>query len=602
MSNNKIIIHESVSSEDIAFPDALKDQPGLHIVEDRLFRYIEEEGITDVVIPDFVKHIVSAGFRNCSHIKTVTIPDSIVSIAPGVFEGCFSLEKVNMPKELTYTSIPENLFKDCVMFQEIVIPEEAAIIGWSAFENCRSLKRVVLPAGLKYIYDDAFRNCTSLMEISIPAGTSLWNGVFRECNALEDITLPKDMTTISEKLFYGCRSLKNIVLPDTISEIEKNAFEGCSSLTSVGLPSSLKEIGDEAFMHSGLRAVGFPNDLEKIGEKAFYGCEYLSAIRMPPKLVDIGKDAFGETRYLEDYAGSYVALENCMLLEHNSFEETVRIPGNILMIAKGVFADDQVLRNAILPNGLRRIDDDAFNGCTLLDSLYIPGSVREIGERAFRNCCSMTELELSEGLEFIGHWAFENCTKLKEVRLPESLEELGGAAFQNCTDLKKVVFPKNKAIDFLPSTFFGCDSLRAFQIGRHRFKVNDPERLYDTYQIAVRLVFEKDFNISSFKRRELIPLIVQMFLNSDMPEAEQYIRDHFHTVLRNLAYIGEYSMIESLLTLKDMIDDTEFSRLQSYFLKRRQHRMYEIIQKQLDCRTFNREWEGMLFPEKSLIE
>ena len=587
MSANKIIIHESVSGKELSSPDSLKDQPGLHIIEDRVFRYVEEEGVTEVVIPDFVKHIVGAGFRNCRHIKSVIMPAEIASIAPGVFRGCYSLEKVTMPKKLTYAGIiPDNLFTDCVMLDEIVIPEGVEIIECSAFKNCRSLKRVVLPAGLDRIFDNAFRNCTSLKEISIPAGTILWDSVFHSCNALESVDLPQDMTTVSKKLFCGCRSLNNIVLPDTVSRIEKNAFEGCISLKSINLPSSLKEIGDEAFMHSGLRSAEFPNDLEKIGEKAFYGCKYLSVIRMPQKLAEIGKDAFAETGYIEDHPDRFVALDNLTLLAHGSAEEIVHIPGNELMIAKGAFKGDQYLRHVILPNGLLRIDDDAFNGCTRLDSIFIPGSVKKIGKRAFRNCCSMTELELSEGLEHIDHLAFENCTKLKDVRLPDSLEELGGAAFQNCTDLKKVVFSDKRVIEFLPSTFFGCDSLKTFQIGRHRFKVDDPERLCDTYEVAVRLLFEKNFNISSSDRAELIPLIVQIYLDSGMSEAEQFIRDNFNTVLRNLVYTEEYMLIERLLVLKDMTDDAKLSELQQYFSDREHHRMFEIIRKQIDYRTF----------------
>lgn len=146
-------------------------------------------------------------------------------------------------------------------------------------------------------------------------------------------------------------------------------------------------------------------------------------------------------------------------------------------------------------------------------------------------------------------------------------------------------------IDFFPSTFFGCDSLKILQIGKHRFKIDKQEKVCDIYNVAVRLLIEKNFEFRSDDRRYMIPLIVQIYMDSRMPEAENYIRDNLNTVLRNLAYDGEYTLAESLLEFSDMADIEKLEELHNYFTKRHDWKMMEIIQDRMNWLIFSREWE-----------
>ncbi|MGN1037546.1 MAG: leucine-rich repeat domain-containing protein, partial [Ruminococcus sp.] len=63
---------------------------GFRIENGVLEAYTEEQGITEVVIPDGVISIGEKAFKECRNLTNVIIPDSITSIGNGAFCGCDS--------------------------------------------------------------------------------------------------------------------------------------------------------------------------------------------------------------------------------------------------------------------------------------------------------------------------------------------------------------------------------------------------------------------------------------------------------------------------------------------------------------------------------
>ena len=60
---------------------------GFQITNDGVLKkYIEEKGVSEVVIPDCVKEIGERAFEYCT-LKSITIPDSVTSIGEGAFYG-----------------------------------------------------------------------------------------------------------------------------------------------------------------------------------------------------------------------------------------------------------------------------------------------------------------------------------------------------------------------------------------------------------------------------------------------------------------------------------------------------------------------------------
>ena len=59
--------------------------------------YLNDELITDLVIPDNVTSIGSWAFGGCSGLTSVTIPDSVTSIGYAAFKGCNGLTSITLP-------------------------------------------------------------------------------------------------------------------------------------------------------------------------------------------------------------------------------------------------------------------------------------------------------------------------------------------------------------------------------------------------------------------------------------------------------------------------------------------------------------------------
>ena len=134
----------------------------------------------------------------------------------------------------------------------------------------------------------------------------------------------------------------------------------------------------------------------------------------------------------------------------------------------------------VLPDKLKKIENDAFCGCPLLGSLNIPEGVevievnafrdtkldgtltlpstlKKIGEWAFQNTPFTGNLTLPEGLEIIEHNAFGYCRGFYgELHLPNSLKSIGSEAFLDCSGLTgSLAIPQSITVIY-GSAFSGC--------------------------------------------------------------------------------------------------------------------------------------------------
>ena len=61
---------------------------GFQIEDGVLKKYTEEDGVTEVVIPDGVTSIGDWAFAYCERLSSITIPDSVTNIGDMAFEYC----------------------------------------------------------------------------------------------------------------------------------------------------------------------------------------------------------------------------------------------------------------------------------------------------------------------------------------------------------------------------------------------------------------------------------------------------------------------------------------------------------------------------------
>ena len=117
---------------------------------------------------------------------------------------------------------------------------------------------------------------------------------------------------------------------------------------------------------------------------------------------------------------------------------------------------DGMPANLVIPKGITKIADEAFEDCELLESVTIPKSVTAIGESAFYGCASLTNVTIPNGVTAIGECAFSDCASLTSVRIPGSVTEIGTGAFWGCESLTSVTIPKN-VTEIGDDAFYGCE-------------------------------------------------------------------------------------------------------------------------------------------------
>lgn len=389
--NNKVIGQIRTS---IAKPVSLIDNNG--------------KEIKDYVIPNEVTTIGECAFGNCTSLTSVSIPNGVETIGNLAFYGCGGLTSLDIPN--TVISIGGSAFNGCNL-TSVVIPSSVTSIGYSCFEGLTSVtinsntiisqsykpaiiegttrglyhiigdvKECILGEDIKSIGAMAFYRSTSLTSITIPSSvTSIEYGAFAGCINLPSITIPESVTTIGERMFYNCHSLVSIVLPENLTTISNEMFYHCENLASVKIPEKVKKIGASAFNGcNALPSVTIPNSVKTIDEWAFADCNSLTSVYIPNNVTDISLRAFwgckGLTSIVVDEA-------NKIYDSRNGCNAIIRTGTNRLIAG---------CQNTIIPNGVKKIDDNALGFCGMT-SVIIPQSVTYIGDYAFSSCTNLTD-------------------------------------------------------------------------------------------------------------------------------------------------------------------------------------------------------------------
>ena len=216
--------------------------------------YLNNELITDLVVPGSVTSIGDYAFSGCTGLRSITIPNSVTSIGNEAFAGCSGLEKIEVesgnkkyhsknsyiietqtktlilgcknsviPSDGSVTSIGDYAFSGCTGLTSVTIPDSVTSIGGYAFYRCSGLTSVTIPDSVTSIGGYAFCGCSSLTSVTIPNSviTSIGSSTFNGCSGLTSVTIPNSVTLICDAAFNGCSGLKNITYTGTIAEWKK---------------------------------------------------------------------------------------------------------------------------------------------------------------------------------------------------------------------------------------------------------------------------------------------------------------------------------------------------------------------------------------------
>lgn len=366
-------------------------------------RYISENLLVTVSLPDTVKTIGKFAFAQNHSLKEINIPQGVELISAECFFNCDSLTNIYLPESVT--QIHDMAFKWCEKLESIEM-KGVQKIGNHVFDFCRKLSHIGYSEKLKEVGSGSFSDCnlTGTLDLS----------------SLEKIGADA----------FGSTKITKVILNDNLEKLEYGVFQGCASLEEIKFPSKLVSIGECCFRDTGLYEAVFNEGLKEIGALAFDSCNELYILELPESIEKIGNFAF----------------ENTLL-------EIVVIPENLRVIGYRAFGY------------CKELEILYFNAknCTVDFEHDNIDETDDFGNAPPFLGCNLKEIYLGEGVTSIGGYSapfgtFENCSALESVMIPDTVSQIGTAAFKNCSSLETAVIP-GSVTEIADDAFDGCDNL-----------------------------------------------------------------------------------------------------------------------------------------------
>ncbi len=200
--------------------------------------------------------------------------------------------------------------------------------------------------------------------------------------------------------------------------------------------------------------------------------------------------------------------EDGKILEECTFyrDAVIVVPEGIEVIGRYCFYPKAIsyqwdLKEVVLPQSIKRIEDHAFCSNQNLYKINIPDSIEFIGPYAFEGCRSLENITLPQTCEKLEKGTLCDCLSLrsliippsvrkfeellcagigvKDIYIPEGVTELDDSCFFCCKDLESIYLPSTLTT-IKPYAFRECDKLKKIIINPNsKYLINDNGVIYD---------------------------------------------------------------------------------------------------------------------------
>lgn len=484
--------------------------------------YLNDELLTDLVIPEEVDTIKDFAFCYCRSLKSVTIPEGVTVVGEAAFGMCPFVRDVYLPTSLkevgaaAFCGMDELSVhvKDLSAFWHMKIQHDFTHyhineIPLHLMLNGEEIVDWELPDDITSITDCIYAGF-NIRTLKLPEGlTSIGRLAFYNCKDLKDIWLPKSLSRIGEAAFFS--SSANLHVADLASFCrltagdlyiqESSLYENDQEIVDLQIPAGVETVNNNLFTNcKNIRTVSFPEQIKNIGYKAFEDCTNLESVELPESLTSISGGAFDGCKGIKSVNAKMKA--SCPVIPTDGYTGAfdAEVYSNaVLSIPKGLTelymgqADWCRFKNVFDPG---RVSDGIYtyllnedktarlykaDTCQLEANLVVPGTytlndveykVTSIGANVFKEFKKLETVVLPEGLQTIGEAAFRECSNLRQVTFPNTLKEIGVDAFREDKNLETAMLPED-LLTIGKGAFCECYNLRQVTFPKTLKKIGD---------------------------------------------------------------------------------------------------------------------------------
>ena len=425
--------------------------------------------LREVDLFDSVTTIGARAFANCAQLETLTLPDSLTTIGEGALDGLTGLKKLVIKCDPAL--IPAGTFANMPNLSEVTV--ESGAIPAHMFEGS-GVTALTLGAGVTEIGEKAFAG-TALNAAELTNVTAIGAGAF-EGSALERVRLSAS-ASVGERAFANTK-LKQLVIP-TVGSFPLSAVEGTSA--ELRLPTgatddqlaawneTLKRPWYDPMLREGetskfvkmpfepTPAENFEFNPETGLISAYIGTDVDVVV---PREIDgvtvVGFANYNAFHSCQDYTDSSVETNRTEWVHLRTLvlPETIKeLPGMMLAYCQQLetfvcyaplestggnqFMLCRSLNNVIFVNGVREIDNYAFDSAGPLGNLYFGEHLVKIGQQAF-NFAELTSFVADA--ESVEYGAFTECQNLTSLHFTSKTKSFGENCIINCPNLTEICF------------------------------------------------------------------------------------------------------------------------------------------------------------------
>ena len=380
------------------------------------------EGLTEVIIPEGVTFIGTQAFQNCSNLVLMSIPNSLSDAGHDIIDGCNKLKyffsHLTHPFSNSYYygknewGGQNHGYHFRAPKASLIVPEGVSYVLWSSefkatyttspIDFSDPLTKEICLENWDMDHDGVlgtfeasqvqdigttFQNTsiTSFDELRYFDGlTSLVNKAFQNCTNLKSVYIPKNCSNIFNSVFWYCPSLKTIVVDE-----ENTKFDSRDKCNAI-IETSTNNI------QCGCTGTWLPNTIVSAAIWAFYGSGLVS-IDIPEGMAGLSNGLFGDCRsmrYIELPNSTTSMGTNCFRNCNNLsvFESYMLNPFNVTAEQlKGISTNCALY----VPDGTR----DAYIAAGWTEDIFTGGIYEAvpitIGSAGFATYCGKQDLDFS---------------------------------------------------------------------------------------------------------------------------------------------------------------------------------------------------------------